>query len=204
MSIIFKNRAVIFLLILLAMVESYAPCLAKDKPNQFALETELSFGVSYSLNSKNAYDIGDYSRAGVIGNLRLLWVPDNKLKVGLETGIVPISYLKNDKFTNEYGITNLTAGLEAYPILLVFSMNIIGLDAYAGFGYYFSTSTTSAFGEKTISNEIDFGAMLALAYYHEVYKRMKVGAELKYNVIAEMPQNILSLQLKISYSILRW
>lgn len=130
------------------------------------------------------------SRFGFPATIRMMWYPDHRLRVGLETG-----------WTTMYSYRGNIAGEPARvyvslaPILLVFSMPMAWLSgtersiarrfaATVGTGVYLNYSRLDYLGTVT-SNTNSLGWMAAGSYTQPIGRRFRVAGELKwYDAVA--------------------
>ena len=125
------------------------------------------------------------SRFGVPASLRLMWYPDHRLRIGLETG-----------WTTMYNYRGQVAGEKAHvyvsaiPVLLVFSMPLAWLSGTdrsftrrlavtVGTGVYINHSRLDYAGTVQ-ANTNSLGWMAAGSYTHPIGRRFRVAGELKW------------------------
>lgn len=145
-------------------------------------------GLSYystHLGVPNAVEEKRLSRFGAPGSLRVMWYPDHRLRVGIETG-----------WTTMYSYRGRVASdpvhvyVSAVPVLLVFSMPLAWLKGTdrtltrrlavtAGTGAYFNYSRLDYVGTVT-ANTTSLGWMAAASYTYPIGRRFRVAGELKW------------------------
>lgn len=142
------------------------------------------------------------SRFGVPATLRVMWYPDHRLRIGLETG-----------WTTMYSYRGQVAGEKArvyvslIPALLVFSMPMAWLSgtersvarrfsATVGTGVYINHSRLDYAGTVQ-ANTTSLGWMAAGSYTQPIGRRFRVAGELKWYdaVAAENAAFIAEVQL---------
>ncbi|MBD2754768.1 hypothetical protein [Spirosoma validum] len=149
----------------------------------------LSF-YSTHLGVPAALEQTHVSRFGVPATLRMMWYPDHRLRIGLETG-----------WTTMYSYRGHVSGEPAHvyvslvPILLVFSMPMAWLSgtersiarrfaATVGTGVYLNHSRLDYLG-TVLTNTNSLGWMAAGSYTQPIGRRLRVAGELKwYDAVA--------------------
>lgn len=150
-------------------------------------------GLSYystHLGVPPALEQSHISRFGVPATIRLMWFPDHRLRMGIETGWTTMySYKGHIASDPAHVYVSLT------PVLLVFSMPMAWLSgtdrsiarrvsATVGTGVYFNHSRLDYAG-TVISNTRSLGWMAAGSYAQPIGRRFRVAGELKwYDAVA--------------------
>ncbi|HEX2617303.1 MAG TPA: hypothetical protein VHL57_07150, partial [Flavobacteriales bacterium] len=103
---------------------------------------------------------------GWSGSVRVMWHPDHRLRVGIESGRVDL-YRYTIDGPGEAGSVRLTA----VPLLLMWSMPITKHVAlYAGYGTYLLQSELDYFG-RVRSQKFSLGYAAALSYVRPLSRR---------------------------------
>jgi hypothetical protein len=134
-----------------------------------------------------------------------MWEPEHLLSAGIETGFYPMSNLKRDKVFTRYGITNLNTSLTAYPIMLVFSMNII--DAFrlnGSLGGVILSSYMDSFGNEVRSNAWSTSFGLGASYDIALNQNFNLQLESRWIGISKTKDDIFSIQFGIKYNLIRY
>jgi hypothetical protein len=139
------------------------------------------------------------NRKAPIGTFRLMWYPDQLLRVGVESGWVKFySYEIDDN-----GVKSSTE-ITGTPILVVFSMAFREhLNVYGGTGTYLVQSKLNYNGEVK-ATVASLGWMLAAAYDIPLSQNLGITSEAKW-LWASGPKNgSISLQVHLRWKFLRW
>lgn len=168
----------------------------KSNDADFKIGIEVGSGYGFKLRTSNKLD-GEYSSSGMNYTLRVKWGSGNIFGAGFETGYITISSLESTNLITPVGLTNLTAKLNAIPLLFIVTTQYAGFQLNTGFGYYSVNATSTAFGSTIESSEWDFGYLLSLGYSQPINSTFMWGAEVKWNNISEVRITNLSLQLKL-------
>ncbi|GAB3797910.1 hypothetical protein GCM10028819_17890 [Spirosoma humi] len=145
-------------------------------------------GLSYyatHLGVPNTIEQKRLSRFGAPGSLRVMWYPDHRLRVGIETGWTTM-YSYRGRVAND----PVHVYVSAVPVLLVFSMPLAWLKGTdrtltrrlavtAGTGAYFNYSRLDYVGTAT-ANTTSLGWMAAASYTYPIGRRFRVAGELKW------------------------
>jgi hypothetical protein len=164
----------------------------------------VSAGAGYGL-FLTELDTDGLNKSGFNGSFRIMWHPEYRLGIGLETGYLQFYSLKQQSVNTEYGTTDINAKLNAVPILLIISMNIYeGFDLCIGSGPYLLYSTVESHNNKVTSTEINSGFLMSGRYLHPINNSISIGGELKYNYVNKINDGSLSLQFLLRYHILEY
>ena len=134
-----------------------------------------------------------------IGTFRVMWHPDHRLRIGLESGYTNFySYeLKNGNKTG-------TVSLTAIPILFVWSMAITKrLNVFAGVGSYFMT-THLHYDSKVTSGALGLGFNVSVNYIQPVSSKFGIGAEIKWTEATQTRDYGLSAHLMLEWKFFEW
>ena len=164
------------------------PTLTDTTRGPYNLVVSAGGGLSYystHLGVPASLEQTRVSRFGVPSSLRVMWYPDHRLRVGLETG-----------WTTMYSYRGQVAGdnahvyVSAVPVLLVFSMPLAWLRGTdrslvrrlaitAGTGIYVNHSRLDYVG-TVFSNTNSLGWMAAASYTYPIGRKLRVAGELKW------------------------
>ena len=161
---------------------------ATAKRYPYTLVVSAGGGLSYystHLRVPAALEQTRVSRFGVPGSVRVMWYPDHRLRVGVETG-----------WTTMYSYRGQVAGepahvyVSAIPVLLVFSMPLAWLKGLerslarrlaitVGTGVYLNHSRLDYAG-TVFANTNSVGWMGAASYTYPLGRRVRIAGELKW------------------------
>ena len=158
-------------------------------------------------------------RLGVPVTFRVMWHPDHRLRVGLETGLVPMySYRATVSGPTVGGATAINERAEvavsAIPILIVFAMPLAWLSGTerslarrlsvsGGTGAY-AVNSRLAYAGTVESNRLNIGWMLAGSYTQPVGRRFRVATELKWYTVTATKDDALTVQLQLVWRAFSW
>lgn len=182
------------------------------KARPYALVITAGGGLAYystHLGVPPPIDQLRVSRFGVPAMLRVMWHPDHRLRVGLETGWVPM-YSYRGTVAGEPARVNV----EAIPILLVFSMPLAWLSGTkrniaqrlsitAGTGAYLVESRLRYAGRVT-ETQTSLGWMLAGSYTQPLGRQFRVATELKWFNATATEDAAFTAQLQLVWRAFSW
>lgn len=149
------------------------------------------------------------NRLGGSGMVRLMWYPDHRLRIGLESGWTPMY---------NYQVTasgqRARVSVSAVPILLVFSMPLAWLSGTerslarrlsitGGTGAYLVRSHLAYAGEVN-ATKASIGWMVAGAYTQPISRRLRVAAELKWYEVTATDDSAFAAQLQLVWRAFSW
>jgi|GEM_PF-524615 len=139
------------------------------------------------------------NRQGVPITFRVMWHPDQQLRVGMESGYLPL-----------YDYTSQSAGkpgevkVAAIPILLFWSVPVgRRFNLLAGSGAYLIQSRLSYAGTADVS-KASLGWMVAASYQQPLARNLALAAEIKWMTSPETEDAALMAQLQLVWKFLRW
>ena len=141
----------------------------------------------------------DIVRAHPTGTVRIMWHPDHRLRVGLETGYVHF-YQYSIQNGNTPGKTKLTG----IPMLFVGSMALTKrFNIFAGIGSYLLTTDLDYKGKVT-SKTLSLGINASVNYVQPVTPKLGIAAELKFTDVTQTKDYGMSAQVMLVWKFLEW
>lgn len=197
----------ILLITLLVVISSY-DCIAQiDSTTRMPSKNNKSFvlyiggGGSYCTSSVGhpAVQQTDINRMNPVASFRIMWHPQYRLRIGLETGMVTFY-----SYSVVNGNTKGKLKLSAIPVVIVWSMPILKrVNAYAGVGSYFLTTHLDYQGKVT-SKSVSLGANFAIDYQQPISKNVRLAIEAKWMDAFVTKNTALLLQLHMGWRFLEW
>ncbi len=149
------------------------------------------------------------SRFGSPASLRVMWYPDHRLRIGLETGWTTM-YSYRGNVSNE----PVHVYVSAVPVLLVFSMPLAWLRGTdrsltrrlavtAGTGYYLNYSRLDYAGTVTTTNN-SLGWMAAASYTYPVGRKFRVAGELKWYDAVAVENAVFTAEIQLVWRAFSW
>ncbi len=197
-----KMIMVVCLVLAVSLVEAQSE-LSTTQNSSFKIGVELGGGYGFKLRSTNKLE-GNYSSSGMNYTMRLKWGSGNIFGAGIETGYIAISSLESSNQVTPLGVTDISASLNAIPVLFIVTAQYANLQLFTGLGYYSVRSTSTVFNSTIVSDEWDFGYLVSLGYVRPINSRFRIGAEVKLHNISEVQISTLSFQLKLLIKFLEY
>ena len=141
---------------------------------------------------------GSIKRISPAATVRVMWYPNYRLRVGIETG-----YMNFYSYSIKNGNTEGKVTLSAVPLLLVWSMQIVRrVNVYAGFGTYILSTHLNYKGEVK-SKAWVLGSNIALSYTQPISKNLGIAGEAKWMNAFETKDYSLGLQVHLVWKFLQ-
>lgn len=178
----------------------------------YTLVASAGSGLSYyatRIRLPNALEQPRLSRFGVPASLRLMWYPDHRLRVGIESGWIPM-YSYRGQVTGETARVNVSV----IPILAVFSMPLAWLSGTersiarrlavtVGSGYYLNQSRLR-YGGDVVGSKNSLGWMAAGSYTQPIGRRFRVAGELKWYDAVSAENAAFTAELQLVWRAFSW
>ncbi|MCB2205455.1 hypothetical protein KQI65_11965 [bacterium] len=194
------KRLLVIVLLLLSYNASHAQESGDD---DFSIVLTAGGGLAHYLH---AVDIeGDVRKYGAAGHLRLMWHPDHRLRMGVETGWTFFYHYDISEVDTPFGPTSAALTLTAVPVLLVFSMPVHeAVTLYAGTGGYIVRSHATSFDNTVNVTSFSQGWMAAGSWELGKLGGIAIESELTWYGATEFDDAAVILQMQASLPILRW
>jgi len=178
----------------------------------YAMVVTVGGGLSYystHLGVPSNLEQARISRFGTPSSLRVMWFPDHRLRVGLETG-----------WTTMYRYRGVVDGertrvyVSAVPMLLVFSMPLAWVRGFernlvrrmsitVGTGAYVNHSRLDYAGIVE-ANTISLGWMAAASYTYPLGRRFRVAGEVKWFDAVAVENAAFTAELQLVWRAFSW
>ncbi len=136
---------------------------------------------------------------GPSGSVRLMWLPDHRLRVGFESGWTPLY-----SYTIDGPGPTGKVELVAVPLLLVWSMPLTDrFSLFAGYGTYRITSKLDYLGTARSSTH-SLGYSAAVSYVYPISEWVGVDMEVKWYNATETRHTVLALQAHLVWKLHHW
>jgi hypothetical protein len=200
----FNRKLIFFLLIIFTLTEvenAFSQDSTADHKKDYSLMFYGGGGLSYYIINPHVplHVNTTVNRYSPVYSARIMWLPDHRLRFGLETGWMHM-YKYNITADNYSGKLELTA----VPLLIVWSMKIGKcLNLFAATGTYF-IRTTLDFDGTARSSSLSLGWMLAASYDIKLSESIFLTPELKWYNPSESDDQMLSLQMLVAWKFFKW
>jgi len=138
-------------------------------------------------------------RARPTSTFRIMWHPDHRLRVGIESG-----YENFYTYTVQNDTSSGKVNLRGIPLLLVWSMAVTKrLNIFAGFGYYLLTTDLNYKGHVK-SSAFSLGTNVSVNYVQPLSPKLGIGAELKWTNATQTKDYGISAQVLLVWKFFEW
>jgi hypothetical protein len=139
----------------------------------------------------------EVTKSGLAGTVRVMWVPDHLIRLGLETGWTTF-------YSYKFGAQNEgEMSLSGVPVIAVWSMNVLQVDLFAGAGYYRLNSNLD-YQSTVNASTWSLGWLAAASYTHPLTERLGVAGELKWMNAVESHDAVVTIQVQLVWKFLEW
>jgi hypothetical protein len=183
---------ILILLMNSAYLSSQIPDSAVTDNKSYSVTIEAMGGASYNLE-ENSFNS---DKLNFSPSFRLMWRPDHRLYMGLETTYIIVrttEYEKNRK--------NFEGKLEAMPLFLVVMMDIYGIDLIGGLGAAYVRSMIDASNEISVATNWHYCFNFGLGYTIDLSDSFAGGLEAKLFSLTKTDEITGGVYLKFIYSI---
>jgi hypothetical protein len=197
-----RNRAILLALLLCAAGVAFAPQLHAGTPGDgtYSLVAYIGGGYSHYVTTPGGppSDIPvDHTKSGFAGTVRVMWVPDHLIRLGLESGWTTFySYKFGAQSDGKMSLTGV-------PLIVVWSMNVLKVDLFAGAGYYHLNSNLDYHGTIT-GHTWSLGWLAAASYTHPLSENLGVAGEVKWMNAVENQDAVMTIQVQLVWKFLEW
>lgn len=172
---------------------------AQSRDVGYKVNLDLGFGYSYYLTSLEYENL--HYRPFVL-TTRLMWQPEHLLRIGLESGYVPLYLIETKEAQSVFGETDITISLDALPIMFIFSMEVHSkFEIYGGIGGFILFSEMNSFDNKVSSISWSNGSEIGASFWFFQKGDWQIGSEMKTYYISKLDDWDLLLQLRIQYEL---
>jgi hypothetical protein len=196
------RRTILVVLALCAVGLSCVPSLSAGTPGDSTYHLVAFVGGGYAryVTSPGGPPPGvpvDYTKGGFAGTARVMWYPNHLIRLGLESGWTTF-------YSYEFGSQDKGQEyVSAVPVIIVWSMNVLGLDLFGGGGYYLLNSNLDYHG--TVNTQTwSLGWMAAASYTHRLSDNWGVAGEIKWMNATESQDAVMTFQVQLVWKFLEW
>jgi hypothetical protein len=150
-------------------------------------------------------DLPGLNQNGFNSKIRLMWQPEHRLRVGLESGYHYLYHYDSGIVTTDFGSTDAKSSLTAIPIFFVAAMEIMPqIEILGGIGPTILHTYFKSFGYETESKQMSTSYFVAGRYEYPLNESVSIGGELNFYRINKIEDSTLSLQFVLGYRLLSW
>jgi hypothetical protein len=165
----------------------------------------LALGVGYAQYVTPYEGPFAIDRKGTGFSLAVEWHPGMRLRLAIESGWTTFYSYELTNVETSFGRTDASLRLSAIPLLMVFSMPVVGaFTLHAGTGGYFVRSHATSFSETVDVARFAQGWVVAASWDHAVVWGFRIGGSVKWYGATEFGDASLLLQLRAVIPVVSW
>ncbi len=190
----------ILVTVLLALSLCTTELEAQESDSLYHISFDVGLGPAMYLTNMDYDNL--YGSYPFVFTFRFMWEPEHLLRLGIESGYLPLFYLETKFYDTVFGNTEAELSLNSVPILAVFAMEVVeNFEIFGGVGGFILISEVSSFDNYVLSTSWSNAYELGISYRHPLNNKLKIGGELKSYYISRLENYDVALQLSIKYSI---
>jgi hypothetical protein len=168
------------------------------------LSLELGIGANFNITPQISLPGLSYQNISTGSTITFFYESEYLIKIGFESGYLPITGINNQIVNNEFGNTNVNTQLSAIPLLFTFTLDYANFYITYGHGLYLMFSYIDAFELISRSAELVAGSSIGLSYKYPINDNWKVGAVTKLYYMWDAGNSVIFSGIIINYNLLKY
>jgi hypothetical protein len=190
----------ILLVVMLLFTIANTGLKAQEKDSLYHINFNIGFGTAFYLTDMNYKNLSD--NYPFVFTFRFMWEPEHLLRLGIESGYLPLFYLESKFHDTIFGDTEAELSLNSIPILGVFAMEVFqNFEVLGGVGGFLLISEVTSFDNYVLSTSWSNAYELGFSYLHPINKKLKIGGEFKTYYITKLENYDMVFQIALKYSL---
>ncbi len=191
---------IVFILVVFLFLFTLTEHKAQNNDPLYNVNFNLGLGPSIYLTDMDYENF--YGNYPFVFTFRIMWEPEHLLKLGVESGYLPLFYLETKFFDTVFGTTNAELSLNSIPVMAVFSMEFAeNFELIGGVGGFILISEVTSFDNYVLSWSWSNAYELGVSYLHPISANLKVGGEIKTYYISRLENYDLVFNVSLKYSL---
>jgi len=142
-----------------------------------------------------------YGNYPFVFTFRFMWEPEHLLRLGIESGYLPLFYLETKFYDTVFGDTEAELSLNSVPIMAVFAMEVVeNFEVFGGVGGFILISEVTSFDNYVLSTSWSNAYELGFSYLYPLNKKLKLGGEVKSYYITKLENYDLVFHVALKYT----
>jgi len=172
---------------------------AQESDSLYHVNFDLGLGPAMYLTNMDYENL--YGSYPFVFTFRLMWEPEHLVRLGIESGYLPLFYLETKFYDTVFGDTEAGLSLNSVPIMGVFAMEIVeNFEIYGGVGGFVLISEVTSFDNYVINFSWSNAYELGFSYLHPISKKLKIGGEAKSYYITKLENYDLVFHVALKYT----
>ncbi len=195
-----QNKIIIlFLATLLALSLNASELKAQESDSLYHVNFDFGIGPAMYLTNMNYENL--YGSYPFVFTFRFMWQPEHLLRLGIESGYLPLFYLETKFYDTVFGDTEAELSLNSIPIMGVFAMEIVeNFEISGGIGGFVLISEVTSFDNYIVNFSWSNAYELGFSYLHPLSKKFKIGGEVKSYYITKLENYDLVFHVALKYT----
>jgi len=196
-----QDKIIKILLSLLLLVSvAITDVTAQENDSLYNINLDVGLGPAFyftKMDYENFY--GNYP---FVFTFRVMWEPEHLLRLGIESGYLPLFYLESKFYDTVFGSTEARLSLNSVPIIGVFTMEVFeNFEIIGGVGGFILISEVSSFDNYVMHTSWSNAYELGFSYLYPINKKLKIGGEVKSYYITRLENYDLVFHVALKYTL---
>ena len=190
----------ILLAMLLAFLLATTELKAQESDSLYHINFDIGLGPAMYLTNMDYENL--YGSYPFVFTFRFMWEPEHLLRLGIESGYLPLFYLETKFYDTVFGDTEAELSLNSVPIMGVFAMEVVeNFEVFGGVGGFILISEVTSFDNYVLSTSFSTAYELGFSYLHPINKKLKIGGEVKSYYITKLENYDLVFHVALKYTL---
>ena len=195
-----RDKIIIILIsVLLGLSLAATELKAQESDSLYHINFDIGLGPAMYLTSMNYENL--YGSYPFVFTFRFMWEPEHLLRLGIESGYLPLFYLETKFYDTVFGDTEAELSLNSVPIMGVFAMEVVeNFEVFGGVGGFILISEVTSFENYVLSTSWSNAYELGFSYLYPISKKLKLGGEVKSYYITKLENYDLVFHVALKYT----
>ncbi len=173
---------------------------AQESDSLYHINFDIGLGPAMYLTNMDYENL--YGSYPFVFTFRFMWEPEHLLRLGIESGYLPLFYLETKFYDTVFGDTEAELSLNSVPIMGVFAMEVVeNFEVFGGVGGFILISEVTSFDNYVLSTSFSTAYELGFSYLHPINKKLKIGGEVKSYYITKLENYDLVFHVALKYTL---
>lgn len=195
-----RDKIIIILIsFLLGLSLAATELKAQESDSLYNINFDIGLGPAMYLTNMDYENL--YGSYPFVFTFRFMWEPEHLLRLGIESGYLPLFYLETKFYDTVFGDTEAELSLNSVPIMGVFAMEVVeNFEVFGGVGGFILISEVTSFDNYVLSTSWSNAYELGFSYLHPINKKLKLGGEIKSFYITKLENYDLVFHVALKYT----
>lgn len=195
-----RDKIIIILIsVLLGLSLAATELKAQESDSLYHINFDIGLGPAIYFTNMNYENL--YGSYPFVFTFRFMWEPEHLLRLGIESGYLPLFYLETKFYDTVFGDTEAELSLNSVPIMGVFAMEVVeNFEVFGGVGGFILISEVTSFDNYVLSTSWSNAYELGFSYLYPISKKLKLGGEVKSYYITKLENYDLVFHVALKYT----